>query len=83
MTSLQFGWIDFSKEQRNKVLSVINLLSEPGAVDELGIGIVRDAFANLFFLALQRSKQGLSIFLSFLTFLQNLKGKKVLILRRC
>ena len=49
MTNLQFGWIDFSKEQRNKVLSVINLLSEPGAVDELGIGIVRDAFANLFF----------------------------------
>lgn len=49
MNSLQFGWIDFSKEQRNKVLSVINLLSEPGAVDELGIGVIRDAFANIFF----------------------------------
>ncbi|WP_147533027.1 DUF6361 family protein [Bacillus marasmi] len=49
MNGLQFGWIDFSKEQRNKVLSVINLLTEPGAVDELGIGVVRDAFANIFF----------------------------------
>jgi hypothetical protein len=49
MNGIQLGWIDFSKEQRNKVLSVINLLSEPGAVDELGIGIIRDAFANIFF----------------------------------
>lgn len=49
MSELQFGWIDFSKEQRNKVMSVINLLTEPGAVDELGIGLVRDGFANIFF----------------------------------
>jgi len=49
MYGLQLGWIDFSKEQRNKVLSVINLLSEPEAVDELGIGIIRDGFANIFF----------------------------------
>ena len=46
---MQLGWIDFSKEDRQKALDVINLLSEQGAVDELGIGIVRDAFANDFF----------------------------------
>ena len=46
---MQLGWIDFSKEERNKVFSVINLLDEPGAVDELGLGVVRDAFANYFF----------------------------------
>lgn len=46
---MQIGWIDFSKEQRNKVLSVLKLLSEPGAVDELGIGIIRDGFADIFF----------------------------------
>ena len=46
---MQLGWIDFSKEERNKVLNVIHLLEEPGAVDELGIGIVRDAFADYFF----------------------------------
>ena len=49
MNGLQLGWIDFSKEQRNKVIRVINLLSEPGAVDELGVGIIRDGFANIFF----------------------------------
>lgn len=46
---MRLGWIDFSKEDRQKALDVINLLSEQGAVDELGIGIVRDAFANYFF----------------------------------
>lgn len=46
---MPLGWIDFSKDERNKVLNVIHLLYEPGAVDELGIGAVRDAFADLFF----------------------------------
>lgn len=46
---MQLGWIDFSKAERDKVLDVINLLQEEGAVDELGIGIIRDGFANIFF----------------------------------
>ena len=46
---MPLGWIDFSKDERNKVLSVIHLLDEPGAVDELGIGAIRDAFADYFF----------------------------------
>ena len=46
---MQLGWIDFSKADREKVLDVINLLQEEGAVDELGIGVIRDAFANYFF----------------------------------
>ena len=46
---MSLGWIDFSKSERNKVLNVIHLLDEPGAVDELGIGAGRDAFADFFF----------------------------------
>lgn len=46
---MSIGWIDFSKDERNKVLNVIHLLDEPGAVDELGIGPIRDGFANIFF----------------------------------
>ena len=30
---MSIGWIDFSKDERNKVLNVIHLLDEPGAVD--------------------------------------------------
>ena len=43
------GWIDFSSEHRDKVTRVIGLLSAPGTVDELGIGIVRNAFSNKLF----------------------------------
>jgi len=46
---MPLGWIDFSKSERNKVLSVLNLLSESSTLDELGIAPIRDGFANLFF----------------------------------
>ena len=46
---MPLGWIDFSKNERNKVLSVLDLLSEAGTLDELGIAPIRDGFANLFF----------------------------------
>lgn len=46
---LQIGWIDFSKEHRNRVMSVIDMLSKPGAVDELGISVIRDRFSDIFF----------------------------------
>ena len=46
---MPLGWIDFSKSERNKVLSVLDLLSEAGTLDELGIAPIRDGFANLFF----------------------------------
>lgn len=43
------GWIDFSSEHRDRVKTVLDLLATPGVVDELGIGIIRDAFADLLF----------------------------------
>ncbi|MDY0152104.1 MAG: DUF6361 family protein, partial [Candidatus Cloacimonas sp.] len=49
MSGVKLGWIDFSKEHRNKVISVMHLLTEPGAMDELGVGVVRDVFSNIFF----------------------------------
>lgn len=46
---MELGWIDFSKTERNKVLSVLELLGEKGVLDELGISPVRDAYSDLFF----------------------------------
>ena len=46
---MKIGWIDFSNNDRKKSLNVIRLLDEEGAIDELGIGRVRDAFADKFF----------------------------------
>ena len=49
---MPLGWIDFSRSERNKVMNVIHLLNadNQGAVDELGIGVIRDAFCDFFFL---------------------------------
>ena len=46
---MEIGWIDFSKTERNKVLSVLDLLGEKGVLDEMGIAPIRDAYSNLFF----------------------------------
>ena len=46
---MNLGWIDFSDNDRKKTLDVLRLFQEQGAVDELGIGIIRDGFANYFF----------------------------------
>ncbi|MDB4500463.1 DUF6361 family protein [bacterium] len=43
------GWVDFSSEHRERVKSVIDLLSSPGVIDELGIGVIRDAFSDAMF----------------------------------
>ncbi|MDU6339841.1 MAG: DUF6361 family protein [Clostridium sp.] len=47
--SINFGWIDYSSEDRQRVLSVLHALSTPQAVDELGIGVIRDGFSDILF----------------------------------
>lgn len=46
---MQLGWIDFSREERNKVMATLDLLSATTALDELGIGTLRDRYANILF----------------------------------
>ena len=46
---MPLGWIDFLKTERSKVLSVLDMLSENGVLDELGIAPIREDFANVFF----------------------------------
>ncbi len=46
---MQIGFIDFSKDERNKVLATLKLLGTQEALDELGIGVVRDAYADILF----------------------------------
>jgi hypothetical protein len=44
-----FAWLDFSEADRRKALDVIDLFREKGTVDELGIGTIRDAIADVLF----------------------------------
>ncbi|MGV9013537.1 MAG: DUF6361 family protein, partial [Flavobacteriales bacterium] len=43
------GWIHFSDSDRQKVMQVLDLLKPQGTVDELGVGLVRDALADELF----------------------------------
>jgi len=45
----RFGWVDFAEEDRQKMLDVVQLFREQETRDELGIGSIRDAFADHFF----------------------------------
>lgn len=51
MTSY-LGWLDQSEEHQLKMRQVVDLFSERDARDELGIGVIRDAFSDLLFPAL-------------------------------
>jgi Family of unknown function (DUF6361) len=44
-----FVWLDYSERERRKMLDVIDLFREHDTRDELGIGSVRDAFADMLF----------------------------------
>lgn len=43
------GWVDFSSTDREQVSKILAMLREPGTLDELGVGQIRDAFADLLF----------------------------------
>lgn len=45
----QFGWIDFSPKDRQRVGTILELMKPSGQVDELGIGTIRDALADRLF----------------------------------
>lgn len=47
--SSSFTWLDYSEGERRKMLDVIDLFRQKETRDELGLGVVRDAFADLLF----------------------------------
>src|SRR5687768_18553303 len=42
-------WLDFSDAERKRALQVVELLARKETRDELGLGAIRDAFANALF----------------------------------
>lgn len=47
--SSRFGWVDFVEKDRRRMLDFMKLFSQRDTRDELGIGTIRDAFANYLF----------------------------------
>jgi hypothetical protein len=48
MSSL-VSWLDFSEQERLKMIEVVSLFKERDTRDEMGLGQIRDGFADLFF----------------------------------
>jgi hypothetical protein len=44
-----FAWLDYSARERKAMLTVVDLFREKGTVDELGLGRIRDVFADRLF----------------------------------
>ena len=47
--SSSFTWLDYSEQERRKMLDVVDLFKEQNTRDELGIGAIRDGMAELLF----------------------------------
>ncbi len=45
----ELSWIDFSAEDKNSMLNVIDMFREQDTRDELGIASIRDAYSDFFF----------------------------------
>ena len=43
------SWLDSSEHERRTVLQLVSALNEPGTLDELGIGSIRDTFSDALF----------------------------------
>ena len=69
-------WVDFSSEHREKVKSVIDLLSTPGVIDELGIGVIRDSFSDSLFPGISTIQTRRNTSLRFLAFLRTMRSSR-------
>ena len=75
--SSMFGWVDFAEEDRRKMLEVVRLFQEKETRDELGVGTVRNAFANYFFPGTSTIQTRARYFLVSAWIYKNLEDKKV------
>ena len=44
-----FAWLSYDASERQRALEVVESLKQPGTVDELGIGVIRDTLARALF----------------------------------
>ena len=71
------GWLDQSEEQQRKMREVIALFGEKNTVDDIGIGVVRDAFSDLLFPGLSTVQTRVRYFLFVPWVYQRLEAERV------
>lgn len=71
-----FAWLDYSEHDRRKMLDVIELFRERNTRDELGLGVVRDVFADYLFPGTSTVQTRVKYFLFIPWIYQLLEAKK-------
>lgn len=71
------GWLDQSEAQQRRMREVIALFAEGNTVDDIGIGVVRDAFSELLFPGLSTVQTRLRYFLLVPWVYQRLEEERV------
>src|ERR1700757_4562978 len=77
MTTSTLAWLDYSDGERRRILEISNLFRERGPVDELGIGSIRDTFADRFFPSISTIQSRARYFLFIPWLYQMLEGERV------
>jgi hypothetical protein len=72
-----FSWLDYSEQDRRKIIAVIDLFKERETRDELGIGVIRDAFADILFPGTSTIQTRARYFLFVPWIYKNLENKNV------
>lgn len=73
-----FTWLDYSEKDRQKMLDVLSTFKEHETRDELGIGVIRDAFSDMFFPGTSTIQTRARYFLFVPWMYKGLEEKKVL-----
>lgn len=73
-----FTWLDYSEKERQKMLDILSTLKEHETRDELGIGVIRDAFSDMFFPGTSTIQTRARYFLFVPWMYKGLEEKKVL-----
>ena len=61
---MKLGYIHSNREEQTRVMQVLKMTSESVALDELGIGRIRDAFADRMFPGISTLAKAHEVFLS-------------------
>jgi hypothetical protein len=77
VTTSAFAWLDYSDAERRRMLEVIDLFREKGTLDELGIGSIRDTFAERFFPAISTIESRARYFLFIPWLYQSLEDERI------
>ncbi|MFW6031623.1 MAG: DUF6361 family protein [Myxococcota bacterium] len=71
------AWLDFSAAERERMQRVISFFQESGSVDELGLGVLRDAFSDALFPGTSTIQTRLRYFLFIPWIYQELEAERV------